>query len=74
MKMALTLFFAIAVTCALAMPAAAQYIDQQELNNFNAFLNGHPQVAEQLRRNPGLVDNKAYLDEHPEHHFVPGRP
>lgn len=68
MKTALTLFSAIAVTCALAMPAAAQYATQSEVNSFNSFLNNHPNVAEQLRRDPGLIDSKAYLDEHPELH------
>jgi hypothetical protein len=68
MKTALILFSAIAVTCALAMPAAAQYPNQGEVNYFNAFLNGHPQVAAELYRNPSLVDSKLYLDEHPELH------
>jgi hypothetical protein len=68
MKTALTLFSALAVTCALAMPAAAQAINQQELNNFSAFLNSHPNTAAQLQRNPALVDNAAYLDQHPQLH------
>lgn len=68
MKTALTLFSALAVTCALAIPAAAQYPNPGEINNFNYFLNSHPQVAQQLRRNPGLVDNAAYLAQHPELH------
>ncbi|HTW88427.1 MAG TPA: hypothetical protein VMD75_10515 [Candidatus Binataceae bacterium] len=68
MKTALTLFSAFALTCALALPAAAQYVTQGDVNSFNGFLNNHPQVASQLQRNPDLVDNKAYLDEHPELH------
>ena len=68
MKKALTVFAAMAFTCLLAMPAAAQYPNQQELNNFNAFLNSHPKVAAQLHKNPGLIDNAAYLDQHPQLH------
>jgi hypothetical protein len=69
MKAVLTLFSAIAVTCALAMPAAAQYITQQMLNNFNAFLNGHPQVAQELYRNPNLVNSADYLEARPDLHY-----
>jgi len=68
MKKAITWFSALAVMCLMAIPAAAQYVTPGELNNFNAFLNGHPNIASQLRRNPGLVDNAGYLQEHPELH------
>lgn len=68
MKKTITFFSALAVACLMTMPAAAQYVTQGELNNFSAFLNAHPKTAAQLRANPGLVDNAAYLDAHPELH------
>jgi hypothetical protein len=68
MKTVLTLFSAIAFMCALAMPAAAQNVTQYQLNNFNAFLNHHPKIASQLHKNPSLVDNAAYLNQHPQLH------
>jgi phage-related protein len=35
------------------------------LRNFDAFLDKHPEVAEQLRKNPTLADNKEFLQNHP---------
>jgi hypothetical protein len=68
MKTVLALLSAFAVTCVLTMPAAAQYVTQGELNHFNSFLNSHPGVAQQLHRNPNLVNNSNYLEQHPELH------
>jgi len=68
MKKAITFFSALAVACLMAMPAAAQYITQGEVNNFSAFLNAHPKTAAALQRNPSLVDNAAFLDAHPQLH------
>jgi hypothetical protein len=59
---------AAAFSCLLAIPAAAQYVDQHQLNSFDAFLNHNPQVATELRRNPNLVDNSAYLERRPQLH------
>jgi phage-related protein len=36
------------------------------LASFDAFLDGHPEIAEQLRRNPSLVDDQEYVHSHPE--------
>jgi hypothetical protein len=51
-------------------------INRQELARFDQFLDSHRETAEQLRRDPSLVDNEefvrnhpalqAYLREHPE--------
>ena len=38
----------------------------QELASFDTFLDGHPEIAEQLRRNPSLVDDREYVNSHPE--------
>ena len=41
-------------------------ITQQELANMNNFLDNHPEIAEQLRKDPSLIDNKRFVDSHPE--------
>ena len=38
---------------------------RRELANFDAFLDKHPETAEQLRKNPTLADNKEFLQNHP---------
>lgn len=71
MKRAITLFSAIVFTFLLAMPAAAQYVTQQMLNDFNAFLNRNPGVARELYRNPNLVNSADYLESRPDlHNFL----
>jgi len=37
-----------------------------ELANFDRFLDAHRDIAPQLRKNPALVDNRQYLNDHPE--------
>src|ERR1700722_882704 len=39
---------------------------RQELARFDQFLDDHPEIAEQLRRDPSLVDNPEYEKSHPE--------
>ena len=41
-------------------------IHRQELARFNQFLDTHHEVAEQLRKDPSLVDNQEYVRNHPE--------
>jgi small nuclear ribonucleoprotein (snRNP)-like protein len=36
-----------------------------ELRSFDQFLDKHREIAEQLRKNPGLVNNQQFLDNHP---------
>jgi phage-related protein len=40
-------------------------INQRELSNMDAFLDQHPEIAEQVRKNPSLVDNKEFVEGHP---------
>ena len=47
-------------------PGQDNGITRQELASFDAFLDGHPEIAEQLRRNPSLVDDQEYVHSHPE--------
>ncbi|HKC70497.1 MAG TPA: hypothetical protein VKB60_02685, partial [Terriglobales bacterium] len=37
-----------------------------ELANLDRFLDSHPEIAEQVRRNPSLVDNNKWVAAHPE--------
>ena len=41
-------------------------ITNGELRNFDAFLDSHPQMAKDLQKNPGLLDDQNYLNSHPE--------
>jgi hypothetical protein len=41
-------------------------ITRQEMANFDKFLDGHPEIAEQVRRNPSLLDDREYVSSHPE--------
>ena len=36
-----------------------------ELANMDHFMDGHPEIAEQLRKNPALIDNKDFVVGHP---------
>jgi len=40
-------------------------VNRQELARMDRFLDSHPEVAEQLRKDPGLVDNKQFVANHP---------
>ena len=48
-------------------PAADQDNDttRGELASFDRFMDSHPEIAEQLRKNPSLVDNKEFVQGHP---------
>ncbi len=39
--------------------------DRRELASFNQFLDSHRETAEQLRKDPSLVDNHQFLSNHP---------
>ncbi len=36
-----------------------------ELANFDVFLDGHPDIAQQLKQNPSLVNSEEFLENHP---------
>jgi dsDNA-binding SOS-regulon protein len=36
-----------------------------QLANFDQFLDSHPEVSEQLRKSPSLVDDKQFVESHP---------
>jgi phage-related protein len=40
-------------------------VTRGELSNMDRFLDGHPEIAEQLRQNPSLVNDKKFVEGHP---------
>ncbi|MGA9208930.1 MAG: hypothetical protein WB347_14085, partial [Terriglobales bacterium] len=40
-------------------------ITRGELASMDHFLDNHPEIAEQLRKNPSLVDDRKFVDSHP---------
>ena len=40
-------------------------VTQRELANLDGFMDSHPEVAEQLRKDPSLVNNKKFVENHP---------
>ena len=41
------------------------YETRRELTNLDQFMDSHAEIAEQLRKDPSLVNNKQYLQDHP---------
>ena len=41
-------------------------VTRGELRNFDGFLDKHPEIDEQLRKNPGLINDPKYVNDHPE--------
>lgn len=46
--------------------AAAREATREKLQSFDQFLDKHREIAEQVRRNPSLLDNQQFLKDHPE--------
>src|SRR6266852_5828943 len=40
-------------------------VTHQELVNMDRFMDSHPEIAEQLRKNPSLVNNEEFVENHP---------
>jgi len=45
--------------------AAAREATREKLSSFDQFLDKHREIAEQVRRNPSLLDNQQFLKDHP---------
>ena len=47
-------------------PPAQPKIATNELANFDRFLDSHPNVDRELRKNPSLINDPNYLSKHPD--------
>ena len=47
------------------VPADRDDVTRRELANMDHFMDGHPEIAEQLRKDPSLVNNKEFVENHP---------
>jgi hypothetical protein len=65
---------ALAMTLSLGPAASAQTqesrgndsdVTRGELASFDRFMDDHPEIAEQLRKDPSLVKNKEFVENHP---------
>ena len=67
MKKALTVLSALVFAGAMAAPVMAQntVITPTEVNNFNRYLDKHPEVAQKLAANPQLINNSQFMSNHP---------
>jgi phage-related protein len=72
------MWIAPATVSAQNWPAQNQNTDdpsRQQLAAFAQFLNDHPEIAEQLQKNPALIDNKDFVQGHPAlQQFMLGHP
>ncbi len=50
---------------AQGMAATDNDINRGELRNFDRFLDNHPEVAEQVKQNPSLINDPTFLSKHP---------
>jgi hypothetical protein len=39
--------------------------DRRDVANFDRFLDGHREIAEQVRKDPSLLDNRGFVQDHP---------
>src|SRR5580658_345864 len=46
-------------------PVQDRDANREELANFDRFLDSHREIADQLRKDPSLVDNREFLTNHP---------
>jgi hypothetical protein len=57
------------------MTPASPDVTRQQLADFNMFLNDHPELAGQLQKDPSLMDNREFVDNHPSlQQFLQGHP
>jgi hypothetical protein len=69
MKRGMMIFSAAALTFAMAGPVLAQYPTHEAVSNADyGYFDSHPDVARALRKDPSLIDNQGWVDEHPGLH------
>jgi hypothetical protein len=47
-------------------PTTQDEITEREVRNFDGYLDQHPEVAQQLKQNPNLINDPNYLSQHKE--------
>ncbi|HYR79954.1 MAG TPA: hypothetical protein VEO55_08100 [Candidatus Dormibacteraeota bacterium] len=50
---------------AIAGPVMAQPITHEAVVNTDAYLDQHPQIAKRLAKDPTLIDNQQFVENHP---------
>jgi hypothetical protein len=50
---------------AIASPVMAQPITHEAVVNTDSYLDQHPQIAKRLAKDPTLIDNQQFVDNHP---------
>ncbi|MGA8538095.1 MAG: hypothetical protein WB566_01265, partial [Terriglobales bacterium] len=43
-------------------------VTRQEIASMDRFLDAHPEIAEQLRKDPSRIDSREFVDNHPALH------
>jgi hypothetical protein len=61
---ALSLIFGLSIALSAAGAWAQDDLTRRELRNLHEFLEGHPRVAEQLRNNPSIVNDRRWVARH----------
>jgi hypothetical protein len=58
-----------------AIPRDRDDLTQQQLAGFDQFLDNHPELAEQIRKNPSLANNEEFVENHPDlQHYLQEHP
>ena len=70
MKRGVAILSAAALAFAMAGPVMAQapVTERGVANADYAFFDSHPNIARQLEKNPSLIENQQYVDNHPQLH------
>jgi len=56
----------VSTAAARPLPQGENDITRQELGRFDRFLDNHPEIAEQLKKDPSLINNEDFLEKRPE--------
>lgn len=63
-SLALSLIFGLSIALSAAGAWAQDDLTRRELRNLHEFLEDHPRVAEQLRNNPSIVNDRRWVARH----------
>jgi hypothetical protein len=63
-SLALNLIFALTMALSAAGAWAQDDLSRRDLRNFHEFLEDHPRIAEQLRNDPSLANDRRWVSRH----------